>query len=100
MTMKYVYTPHPDLLAKAKNVFGDLVVKAFLVGYDHPHYTAEQNEARRAKEIKLLSDILAQDDRDNNHLSYDYMTIRMEFCNGHVVDFTNSEWASMTRVHP
>jgi len=76
----------PNLLAKAKKVFGDdLVTDAFVCTFQYKDESIRLDEGmHKSPELDL-----------RNELSYDTQTIRLVFCNGRTVDFDNSEWASM-----
>lgn len=80
-----------NLLKKAQAVFGeDLVVNAFVCTWAMDFSSAEEVKAR------LDSAKHSSADLSDRGISYDSETIRLVFSNGRTVEFTNSEWASMS----
>ncbi len=75
------------LLASARNIFGDIVSKAFVCNYDYSCHTDDEN-------IILLNIECAKINSIDTEIT-NYPEIQLEFTNGKVVGFTNSESASI-----
>ena len=78
-----------NLLKKARAVFGDdLISDAFVCIIDYGGTAEEINR-------NLSAEMHKEDSLDERGLSYNASEIRLVFCNGNVVSFENSEWATM-----
>ncbi len=81
-----------NLLVKAKAIFGeDLVTDAFVCTW-FVEGVCKPTEVT----IRLNCEMHRSKELDSKRLSYDAQRIRLVFCNGKVVDFDNSEWASIS----
>lgn len=79
------------LLRKCQVIFGEgLVRAAYVTTYDYG--TGPKKEVCR----RLDQEAFLDDDREGL-ICYDAATIVLEFNNGVMVEFTNSEWASISR---
>lgn len=83
----------PSLLQTAKNVFGDLVVKAYVVS---PNYTTFGEEFTQ-KELQNTMDAFH---RVKCSLSSASDKFLLEFSNGNLILFVNSEWMIVEKVEP
>ena len=86
-----------QLLAKAKTVFGDIVTDAWVATYHGQLRELSEAEGRIAETAERLRRVQAADPNEGV-LSFDACDIILQFSNGAQVQFTNSEWASMSRV--
>lgn len=68
------------------NIFGDIVEKAYITTWD---INSKQNDVV----MRLENTSIGVDDL--NTLAYDEQTLWIKFTNGKVVEFSNSEWASI-----
>jgi len=70
----------------ARNMFGDVVISAYIESCDK---TELQNLSNKYKSLK----------DDDEILSYDSDTIILEFKNGNKVRFSSSEWSSISKCN-
>ena len=91
--MKDVCTEDHNLRLKAQAIFGeDLVTKAFVCTWASERCSEGEINKRLGKEAHINSDL------EGGCLEYDTQTIRLQFNTGRVVEFRNSEWASMWHI--
>lgn len=73
-------------MAIAKTVFGDCVKSAYVANWE------KESLQRRSKN-------LIEENKNNvGVLSYESVDIVLQFSNGNLVEFRNSEWASMVLI--
>jgi len=77
------YTKTSELTKIAKNIFGDIVETVYV-----EHFSKSDNVN------KIVEKILKNSKPDE--LQYDDNTIVIKFTNGRFVNFTGSEWCSIT----
>lgn len=89
MNYKIAILKDLNLLIKAKQVFGaDFVLDAYVCVLD---FNTGLEDITRELNHKLHTSC----ELNEGDILYDAQHIRLVFCNGKVVDFRNSEWASM-----
>lgn len=76
----------------AKNIFGDIAVKAFYSTEFYGHLKEEQM-------LKYIDDDINESTHSDNVIDIDEKTIVVEFSNGKKVAFFSSEWGSIESVH-
>lgn len=90
--MEEIRRESKKLLKAAKKVFGDeIVVNAFIKSEYYNKMTLitkKQTLSRDEKSIKVEGD----------SFSYDFITFQLELSNGKLIEFTNSEWASIKLI--
>lgn len=92
--MKDVCVEDSNLLIKAKAVFReDLVTKAFVCTWASDGCSQPEIDSRLAGEAHVNAD-----PEELGCLEYDAQTIRLQFNTGRLVEFRNSEWASMWHI--
>lgn len=74
----------------AKNIFGDIVKKAY---YCEVHYSS----ITEAETIATIDREIANSFHTETSIDQDGRTIVIEFVNGRSVVFSNSEWGSMEK---
>lgn len=78
------YVKRDDSLPAVKQVFGDIAVAVYQQEYDHG---------------ESINDTLTVIDTDHDvQISCDAENIVIEFVNGNRVEFSNSEWAAISRL--
>ena len=96
------YRKNKDLTAAARVVFGDIVACAYAVAYHTPEKStigAQYKDVHAQYRERMFKALSAPDFSLNNEtLRFDCLTFIIRFTNGNCVSFTNSEWASMTKV--
>ena len=81
----------PRLLGDARSVFGDIVSAAWLTTHKYEDtYTQAIGDLDRAEAAIHID--------KSGSLNYDAETIWLLFSNGQLVEFNNSEWASIHAV--
>lgn len=75
----------PDLLLRARRIFGDIVEKAYITGY---HLSSPGRTQKHLAKVAFANNKAAPND-----ICYDAETIWLRFSNGRTVSFQNSEWA-------
>jgi len=84
--MNEYHLKNRKLLAIAKTIFGDCVKSAYVANWE------KESLQRRSKN-------LIEENKNNvGTLSYDSVDIVLQFSNGNLVEFRNSEWASMVLI--
>ena len=76
-----------SLLKQAKSIFGELVVEAYVSHYEYD-----------LKRLQNISKELGKFNTESGYLRYDGETIVLKFTNGKLVQFHNSEWASISSI--
>lgn len=84
------------LLEKAQAIFGkELVVDAHICTWQVGPTPEKVLEARLNEEEASFVSLQHTD----TQIFYHGLTIRLTFCNGKIVEFSNSEWATMESVN-
>lgn len=86
-----------QLLTRAKGVFGDVVTDAWVATF----HGKNSELAEAAKRLAQTAENLVHSNTTEPNagvLNFDACDIVLQFSNGAQVQFTNSEWASMSRV--
>jgi hypothetical protein len=84
-----IHVKNDELTKAIKNIIGEDMVKCV---YDQ--YYDNQNYETLNKRNQLNR----YNFTESNFLEYDTYTIVIEFTNGNLVEFRNSEWAAMTKI--
>jgi hypothetical protein len=85
--MENVQMKSKSLLKQARSIFGELVVEAYVSHFDYD-----------LKRLQKIDKELEKENTESGYLCYDGETIVLEFANGKLVQFHNSEWASISSI--
>lgn len=89
---KLIIRENKKLLDAAKNLFGaELVVDAWLAVDAEDFYTAEDYKGQLDSQQERLN-------VDDTKIDLDVISFVIKFVNGNCLEFTSSEWGSITKV--
>ncbi len=83
--MEDYHLKNKKILTIAKNIFGDIVKNAYIAYFDKDLISGLVSSYKKLKDDSIL-------------LPYDSDDIVLEFSNGNLVKFSNSEWASISKI--
>ena len=89
MNEKTAVRKDKKLTELAKEIFGDIVNMAYITTYD---FNGDKDEITSRLDDEKFSD------SSGGNINYDAKTIWIKFTNGKIVEFHNSEWASISAV--
>lgn len=89
MDEKTVIRYDAQLTSAAKNIFGDIVERAYVTTYD---YSSDKDEIA----LRLNRAVFVKS--EDGEINYSAETIWIRFTNDKLVEFSNSEWAYITLV--
>ena len=92
MKEQYILKEVSELTRIAKNIFGDIVHKAYYAYWINETVTEEYT-------ISMIDRKIKSSFNNENSIDQDGKTIIIEFVNGHHVIFSNSEWGSMEKFN-
>jgi hypothetical protein len=79
-----------NLTKAARKIFGDIVDSAYITTWDID--STEEDVSSRLNDCKY-------GEQTNGKITYDARTIWIKFTNNNMVEFFNSEWASISRAN-
>ena len=89
MNEKTAIRKDEKLTKLAKKIFGDIVSVAYITTYD---FNGDKDAIKSRLDIERFSDC------SGGYINYDAKTIWIKFTNSKIVEFHNSEWASISAV--
>ena len=94
--MLYKFVKHKNLTKAVNKIFNGLVKNVYILKEDC-HSEAEENKCQYKQRVKYF-DKQCTDTQNASYISHDGEDIIVEFTNGSVVKFSNSEWGGFGNI--